>query len=157
VLYNRERRYEDALSLLTTLRGRFPKNRLIWLESGATCLRAGRIADAERFLTEGLTRFAGDSRPRMFGEEALWAYKRGAARAALGRIADARIDLEKSLAAEGRKWVHGRSHLELGKLSQKDGARAAAAEHFRAAARLCDDDNDEPSADEARRLLKQVL
>jgi tetratricopeptide (TPR) repeat protein len=156
VLYNRERRYDDALSLLTTLRGRFPKNRLMWLESGATSLRAGRIADADRFLTEGLTRFAGDTRPRMFGEDALWWYKRGAARATLGRAADARADLDKALAAEGRQWVLGRSHFELGKLSQKEGARAAAAEHFRAAARLCESDNDQATADEAKRLLKQV-
>jgi hypothetical protein len=44
----------------------------------------------------------------------------------------------------------------LGKLSQKNGARQAAAEHFRQAARLCDSDNDQASGDEARRLLKQV-
>jgi tetratricopeptide (TPR) repeat protein len=155
VLYNREKRYDDALAVLAKLRERFPKNRLVWLESGATSLRAGKAADAERFLSEGMTRFAGDTRPRMFGEEALWWYKRGAARAALGR-ADARADLDKALTVEGRNWVLGRSHLELGKLSQKEGARPAAAEHFRAAVRLCEGDNDQPSADEARRLLKQV-
>ena len=53
----------------------------------------------------------------MFGEDALWWYKRGAARAMLGR-ADARPDLEKALAADGRKWVQGRAHLELGKLDR---------------------------------------
>jgi hypothetical protein len=156
LLYNRERRYDDALKLLAALRERFPRNRLMWLESGSTSLRAGRAADAERFLSEGLARFANDTRPRMFGETALWWYKRGAARAALGRGADARADLDKALAAEGRMWVHGRAHLELGKLAQKDAARTVAAEHFRAASRLCDDDNDKTSADEARRLLKQV-
>jgi tetratricopeptide (TPR) repeat protein len=153
VLYNREKRYDDALRLLATLRERFPKNRLIWLESGSTSLRAGRPADAERFIDDGLARFAGDTRERMFGEAALWSYKRGAARAALGRP-DAAADLEKALTGEGRKWVQGRSHLELGKLAQKRGARAAAAEHFRNAARLCESDNDSAAADEARRLLK---
>jgi len=92
----------------------------------------------------------------MFGEPALWWYKRGAARAALGRAADARADLDKALTVEGRMWVQGRTHLELGKLAQKDGARAKAAEHFSAAARLCEGDNDKTSADEARRFLKQV-
>ena len=128
----------------------------MWLESGSTSLRAGRAADAERFLSDGMARFANDTRPRMFGEPALWWYKRGAARAALGRAADARADLDKALTVEGRMWVHGRTHLELGKLAQKEGARAKAAEHFTAAARLCEDDNDKTSADEARRLLKQV-
>jgi tetratricopeptide (TPR) repeat protein len=155
LLYNRERRYDDALKMLATLRDRFPRNRLMWLESGATSLRAGRPADAERFLSEGLARVATDARPRMFGEDALWYYKRGAARAALGR-ADAQADLEKALAVEGRNWVHGRTHLELGRLAQKAGARGPAAEHFRDAARLCESDNDEASAGDARRLLKQV-
>ena len=116
----------------------------------------GKTADAERYLTEGIARFTSDTRQRMFGEEGLWWYKRGAARVALGRGPDARADLDKALTAEARKWVQGRTHLELGKLSQKQGARPAAAEHFRAAARLCDSDNDQASADEARRLLKQV-
>ena len=153
LLYNREKRYDDALKLLALLRDRFPRNRLMWLESGSTSLRAGRAADAERFLSEGMTRFATDTRQRMFGEDALWWYKRGAARAALGR-ADARADLEKALTVEGRKWVQGRAHLELGKIARKAGAQAEAAEHFREAARLCESDNDQAYADEARRLLK---
>ena len=85
LLYNREKRYDDALKQLAMLRERYPRNRLVWLEAGSTCLRAGRAADAERFLSDGLARFADDTRPRMFGEDALWRYKRGAARAALGR------------------------------------------------------------------------
>ena len=156
LLYNREKRYDDALLMLATLRERFPRNRLMWLESGSTSLRAGKPADAERLLTDGITRFADDTRPRMFGEDALWAYKRGAARAALGRGVEARTDLDKALAVEGRNWVHGRTELELGKLSLKEGGRAAAAERFRNAIRLCEGDNDQVSADEARRLLKQV-
>ena len=153
LLYNREQRYDDALKLLALLRDRFPRNRLMWLESGSTSLRAGRPADAERFLDEGLARFATDTRQRMFGEDALWLYKRGAARAALGR-ADAAADLEKALKVEGRKWVQGRSHLELGKLALKRGDRASAAAHLTQAASLCEGDNDRPSADAARRLLK---
>ncbi len=156
LLYNREQRYDDALKMLGMLRERFPRNRLMWLETGSTNLRAGRPAEAERILTDGITRFAADPRQRMFGEDALWSYKRGAARAALGRTADARADLDKALGAEGRAWVHGRARLELGRLSLKDGARTAAAEHFRNAIRLCESDNDLTSADVARQLLKQV-
>ena len=154
LIYNRERRYDDALKQLDVLRQQFPRNRLVWVESGATSLRAGRPADAERFLSDGLAQFANDDRPRMFGENALWFYKRGAARAALGRTADAEQDLRKAVALEGRPWVHGRAHLELGKLLLKAGSRGGAREAFQTAATLGDSDNDGASADEARRLMK---
>ena len=153
LLYNREKRYDQALQVLATLRQRYPRNRLVWLESGSTSLRAGRAAEAERFLSDGLTRFADDIRPRMFGENALWRYKRGAAYAALGR-GEAEAELRKALALEGRKWVYGRSRLELGKLALKAGAKAAAAAEFRAAIGLADSDNDPRTSEEARRLLK---
>ena len=154
LLYNREKRYDDALMQLAGLRQQFPRNRLIWLESGSTSLRAGRPEDAGRFLDEGLSKFVGDTRPRMFGEQALWLYKRGTARAALGRMGDSEEDLKKALSSEGRKWVHGRARLELGKLALKRGNQAAARQELQAAIRLCDSDNDGAMADEARRLLK---
>jgi tetratricopeptide (TPR) repeat protein len=153
LLYNREKRYDDALRVLATLRERFPKNRLAWLETGATYLRAGRAADAERFLNDGLARSANDTRTRMFGEEALWYYKRGAARAALGRATDADADLRRALKAEGRKWVYGRTHIELGKLAMKAGKPPAAREEFASAITLCESDNDPGAAEEARRLM----
>ena len=154
LLYNREKRYDAALKQLALLRERYPRNRLVWLESGSTSLRAGRAGDAERFLSDGMARFSNDPRPRMFGEDALWNYKRGAALAALGRSPEAEADLRKALAVEGRKWVHARSRLELGKLALKAGDKAAAAAEFRAAISLADGDNDPLTADEARRLLK---
>jgi len=46
------------------------------------------------------------------------------------RHADAKADLEKALTVDGRKWVQGRTHLELGKLAQKAGMRGPAAETF---------------------------
>ena len=52
----------------------------------------------------------------MFGEDALWYAKRGTARAWLGHGAQARLDFQKALAFEGRLWVHGRVHYELGRL-----------------------------------------
>ena len=55
---------------------------------------------------------------------------------------------------EGRQWVQGRAHLELGKLDLKDGNRAAATEHLRTAVRLCEGDNDETAAAESRRLMR---
>ena len=91
----------------------------------------------------------------MFGEDALWRYKRGAARSALGRTADAQADLRAALDTEGRKWVHGRSHLELGKLALKAGDRQKAREEFTASIQFCDGDNDKLAADEARRLLRR--
>jgi len=154
LLYNREKRYDDALTELATLRGRFPRNRLVWLESGATSLRAGRAADAERFLNDGMARFADDSRKRMFGEDALWRYKRGVTRVALGRRADAEADLRMAVSSEGRNWVHGRSHLELGRLALAAGDKARANEEFQSAVQLCESDNDPIYAEEARRLMK---
>lgn len=154
LLYNREKRYDDALKQLTILRDRYPRNRLVWLEMGSTDLRAGRPADAERVLNDGLARFVNDQRPRMFGEPALWRYKRGTARAALGKAAEAKADLDAALAVEGRKWVYGRTHLELGKLALNAGDRALARRELQMAATLCDADNDENTADEARRLMR---
>lgn len=154
LLHNREKRYDDALKQLARLREDFPRNRLVWLESGSTALRAGRPADAERFLSEGFTRFADDRRPRMFGEDALWHYKRGAARAGIGRTADAEADLRQALRLVGRNWVYARTHLELGRLALMGGNRDAARVELRAAATLGDSDNDPMTADEARRLMK---
>ena len=153
LIYNRERRYDDALKELAILREKYPRNRLVWLESGSTCLRAGRPADAERFINSGLERFASDRRPRMFGEDALWSYKRGAAGAALGRPS-AEQDLQKAVSLEGRAWVHGRAHIELGKLALKAGNRPLAQRELQAGISLCESDNDAAAADEARRLMK---
>lgn len=154
LLDNREGQYDAALAELAALRDHYPRNRILWLETGATCLRAGRAADADRWLTEGLARFESDERPRMFGEPALWYYKRGTARAALGRVSEAEADLRRALASEGRQWVHGRSHLELGKLALKTHDKALAKTEFQQAVTLCVADNDAGAADEARHLLK---
>jgi len=153
LLYNREQRYDEALTQLATLRAQYPRNRLLWLESGATLLRGGKLAQAERFLDEGIARLAADDRPRMLGEEALWYYKRGAARTALGRAADAEVDLRKAVGLQGRKWVHGRAHLELGRLLLQAGKPAAAISELRTAISLCEEDGDPLAAEEARSLL----
>ena len=156
LVYNREKRYDDALRQLAILRDRYPRNRLAWLESGSTCLRAGRPSDAGSFLEEGMRRFADDNRPRMFGENALWRYKRGAARAGTGHAEAAAEDLNASIGLEGRNWVHGRAHLELGKLAVARNDQPAARREFQAAATLSDGDNDATTAEEARRLLSSI-
>ena len=154
LLYNREKRYGDALAQLALLREKYPRNRLVWLESGSTCLRAGRYADAARFLDEGLRRFADDRRPRMFGEDALWYYKHGTARAWSGKPHEAEPDLRKALAVPGRKWVYARAHLELGRIAVNAGNKAAARPELQQAIAFGDSDNDPGTAEEARRLMK---
>jgi tetratricopeptide (TPR) repeat protein len=153
LLYNRERRYDAALEQLDKLRAEYPRNRLFWLETGGTLLRAGRHAEANRMLSEGIDRLAGDRRTRMAGEEAMWYQKRGAARTALGLVAEARADLHRSLESEGRRWVHGRARLDLGRLALQSNDRARAQEEWKTAVSLCESDNDQPCANDARRLL----
>jgi tetratricopeptide (TPR) repeat protein len=154
LIYNREKRYDDALKQLTVLRDRYPRNRLVWLETGSTFLRAGRPSEAERVIDDGLERFKADTRTKMFGEDALWLYKRGTARAAVGKAAPAEQDLRKAVSLEGRSWVHGRAHIELGKLALKAGKQSAANVELRAGIALCESDNDAAAADEGRRLIK---
>ena len=154
LLYNRERRYDDAMKVIEILRTKYPRNRLMWLEAASTLLRAGRAADADRYVTEGLALFAGDKRQRMFGEESLWYYKRGAARVALRRTSEAETDLKRAIMVEARDWVKGRAHLELGKIGILAGNQALANEELRTAVKLCDGDNDPAFAEEARRLIK---
>jgi tetratricopeptide (TPR) repeat protein len=154
LLYNRERRWDDAMRELAHLRAEYPRNRLFWLESGATLLRARRPTEALQFFDEGIAKLAADNRPRMFGEEATWYQKRGAARAAAGMAGEAEADLRKSLTFEARKWIHGRAHLELGRLALDRGDRAGADAALKTAIAFCESDNDRAAASEARRLLR---
>ncbi len=142
LVYNREARYGEAMRVIGQLQREFPRNRILWLEGGATALRARRPADAERLLDEGFAKMRADTRPRMFGEEALWLVKRGTARLALGRPADAEADLTRALGLEARKWVAGRAHAELGKLADLRGNRALARREFERAVALATEDND---------------
>jgi tetratricopeptide (TPR) repeat protein len=155
LLYNREARYPDALRVLEQLQKEFPRNRILWLEAGATMLRAGRPADAERMLSEGLDRMNADTRPRMFGEEALWLVKRATARVSLGRTELAETDLKRALGLESRKWVTGRAHAELGKLADLRGDRAKAQREFERAVALATEDNDPIGAETAERWVSR--
>jgi tetratricopeptide (TPR) repeat protein len=154
LVYNRERRYDDAMKVITELRKMYPRNRLVVLEQGATALRAGRAAQAEDLLTDGLGMLARDNRVRIPGEEALWRYKRGAARVALKRIDAAVEDLRTATTADAQPWVSGRARVELGRLALARGDRAAAAAEARQARALCQNGNDPACVEEARRLLR---
>ena len=142
LVYNREGRYDDALRVLRQLQRDFPRNRILWLEAGASALRAGRAAEAEHVLDEGMAKLKADNRPRMFGEDALWYLKRGTARRALNRLEEADVDLRRTLALEARKWVTGRAHAELGKIADLRGDRTTAQREFQRAVLLAGEDND---------------
>jgi tetratricopeptide (TPR) repeat protein len=153
LLYNRESRYGDALRVLDQLQRSIPRNRILWLEAGSTALRAGRPAQAEEYLSAGLKRLATDTRPRAFGEEALWLQKQGAALIALGRGDEADAALRRGLTLESRRWVTGRTHAELGKLADLHKDRAAAQAHFQKAVALATEDNDPIGAAAARKWI----
>jgi tetratricopeptide (TPR) repeat protein len=152
LLYNREKRYDEAQRVIRLLMDRFPRNRILWLEGGATAFRAGRLDEAERLLTAGIDRLATDARERAFGEEATWYYKRGTARAALRKTATARLDLERALALPARDWVHARAHLEVGKLEDLTGRRTDAVRSYERARVLARTGND-PETDQAASTL----
>jgi tetratricopeptide (TPR) repeat protein len=154
LMYNREARYDDALRVIGELQRRFPRNRLLWLEAGSTALRAGRPADANAALEEGLARLSHDPRPRAFGEDARWRYAHGAALVGLGNSAAAERELRAALAGATRDWVRGRVHKELGKLADLAGDRPRAIDEYRLADRLCRQDRDGDCSDEVKKVMK---
>jgi tetratricopeptide (TPR) repeat protein len=153
LLYNREARYQEALAVIRELMQRFPRNRVLWLEAGATAVRARQYSEADRLLTAGIDALPSDPRPRAFGEEALWFYKRGLARLALRRLEPARADLNRAAGFPMRDWVNARVQLELGKLADLEARRADARAAYSAAIRLAGVGNDPETADEARRWM----
>lgn len=151
LLYNREGRYVDALNVARDLMQRYPRNRTLRLEAGSTAIRARQYHEGEQLLTEGIARLPGDHRPRAFGEESMWFYKRGLARVALRKTAEAREDLEYALSLPSREWVKARIHLELGKLADLAGRRAEAQTEYETSRRLATEGNDPATRREAER------
>jgi tetratricopeptide (TPR) repeat protein len=154
LLYNREKRYDDALHVIAELQHRYPRNRLLWLEAGSTALRAGHFSEARTSLEEGLAQMSHDERPRAAGEEARWRYAYGAALVGLEDLNAGEQQLRSALPAASRDWVRGRIHKELGKIAALQGDRAHALQEYRLAERLCRQDRDAECADQARRLAK---
>lgn len=154
LLYNRERRYDEAMRALGELRRAYPRNRLVVLEEGATALRAGRSAEAETLLTDGLALVARETRPLIPGERALWQYKRGVARATLGKTDLARADLNAATGADAQAWVSGRAHAELARLALRLGNAAEARALAARAESLCEAGSDPPCVRDARQLTR---
>jgi tetratricopeptide (TPR) repeat protein len=154
LLYNRERRYADALRVLDDLRHRYPRNRLVLLEAGATATRGDRPLEAEALLTEGIATLARDTRPRIPGETGLWHYKRGAARVLLKRPEDALADLRIAVQPDSAGWVRGRAHLELARLALQQNGRDAARGEAALAASECEKDHDPICVDAAKRVVQ---
>ena len=152
LLYNREKRFDDALRVLDGLHRRYPRNRLVVLEAGATALRAGRAQEAERLLTAGLEQFAADTRAKIPGEAALWHYKRGAARVQLGKREEATADLRRALDADAAGWVQGRTHVELARIARRDGNRATARIEADRAIDLCEKNGDPLCVEDAKKV-----
>jgi tetratricopeptide (TPR) repeat protein len=153
LLYNREARYREALAVIRELMAQFPRNRVLRLEAGATAIRARQYTDADRLLTAGIDGLPSDPRPRAFGEEAMWYYKRGMARLALRRLQPARADLNRAAGFPMRDWDNARVQLELGKLADLEARRADARAAYTVAIRLARLGNDPETADEARRWM----
>jgi tetratricopeptide (TPR) repeat protein len=156
LIYNRERRYDEALAALRELRRRYPRNRLVLLEAGATAARAGRGAEAEALLDEGLAQLARDPRTRVPGEVELWHLKRGGARLLTGDAAGADADLQRAAGAGAQPWVAGRARLELGRLALSRGRHDAARDAAAQAASLCERGNDPACVEGARQLARRA-
>ena len=155
LLYNRERRYDDALRVVRKLQEQFPRNRLLWLEEGSTLLRAARPAEARRALETGLAHLLADPRPRARGEESRWRYTYGAVLTDLDERAAARRELADALATATRDWLRGRIHLESGKLAGRSGDHTTALAAFRQAERLCRQDHDDRCVHDAQSLMRK--
>ena len=152
LLYNRERRYSDAMRVLANLRRQYPRNRLVLLEAGATATRGNKPVEAEALLTEGMAMLARDARAKIPGEEALWHYKRGAARVLLRKRDEALADLRLAQVPGAAGWVQGRSHLEMARLALGRGDRASAKAAATQAATICERSNDPICVEEAKRI-----
>ena len=152
LLYNREKRYDEALRVLAQLRRRYPRNRLVLLEAGATATRGNNPQEAEALLTDGLAMLAKDTRGRIPGEEALWHYKRGAARVMLRKQGDAQADLRAALRPDAAAWVQGRTHLELARLATQQGDRSTTSSEASQAVTMCEKGNDPICVAEAKKI-----
>jgi tetratricopeptide (TPR) repeat protein len=154
LIYTREHRNIDALRLLNELAAEFPRNRLFVFEQGAAALRAGQSARANDILTRGLEALSRDDRPKIPGEQAMWLYKRGEARLAMHRRADAVADLEHALASGPVGWIRGRIEVALGQAADLAGARDRALDWYQRAADTSRAANDPLAEAAAARGLK---
>ena len=156
LIYNRERRYDDASNAIRTLQHLFPRNRLLWLEAGMTALRAGRPQEARAALEEGLRRLALDARPRALGEVSRWHLAYGQALVQVGEREAAERALRTALGNAAHDWVRGRIHRELGKTADLAGDRPRALGEYQQARMLCTAARDADCTAESTRLLRSA-
>ena len=99
---------------------------------------------------------ARETRPLIPGEEALWRYKRGAARVALGQTDAARADLDIAVGPGAQDWVSGRALTELAKLAMRSGDRVGARALADRAESLCTRGRDPACVQTARNLARSA-
>lgn len=154
LIYSREGRHQDAFHLLSEMHGDFPDNRILVLERGAAAIRAGRAQEAETILTSGIRELDADQRRKLPGERALWFYRRGLARLALGQRQDATADLKTALGSGPEEWIRGRTELALGQLDDLAGRRNEALVRYRRARDIARAANDPAGLADANRLIR---
>ena len=156
LVFNREKRFDDALRVLKELRTLHPRNRLVLLEAGSTAVRAGRFDEAVTWLSEGMRMVPANEARRIPGEEALWRYKRGAAYAGLKRQNEAVADLKVAASPSAQPWVHGRARVELARLALSRGDRGTASTEAKQGQTLCEQGNDPVCVEQAKKLLRDA-
>ena len=123
--------------MLAELRKLYPRNRLVVLEAGSTALRAGGPRTAEALLTGGLNMLRKGQRARIPAKEALWRYKRGAARLALNQVAPARRRLTAAVGPELRPGSAGARIRNWPRLAMKTRRFRGRARAMRSAPKRC--------------------
>ena len=93
---------------------------------------------------------------KMPREEALWRYKRGAARAALNQVDAARADLNAAVAPGAQDWVRGRANAELARLAIRTGDHAGGRALALQAESLCQQGSDPACVNDARSLARSA-
>lgn len=157
LIYSREGRHNDAVTVLRDLERRYPRNRLLVLEEGAALIRAGHADTADAVLTAGLAKLETDPRPRVQGEKGFWLYKRGLARLNWNHRPQSATDLDAALAAGPVGWVEGRIHVTRGQLADVDGKRPVALAEYKKAIDLCSRFNDPVCVADARKFTRRAF
>ena len=155
LVYNRERRYDDALRVVRQLEQSYPGNRLLWLEEGSTALRARRNEEARRALEDGIAKLASDPRPRMPGEEALLADEAGDRPRAVEVFEPASRRAGGGVLTRTRASWGAPAHLRWRWPTWQD-RTAARRGYSQAAATLGERSNDPQTRDLAKRLAKNA-
>ena len=155
LVYNRERRYDEALGRCRNCASCIPVTGLVLLESWLNSpaggpARAGRGCPDRRPGDAG-----GDERAENSGRRNAVAIQAGRrASGARPRRRRRRPDLQSATSAEAQTWVRGRARVELARVALQRGDRSAAAGEARQAETFCQQGQDPVCLDEAKKLLR---